>query len=50
MDGTREFIDHLDEFAVMIGLAVDGVAKLGIVYRPTTGKINYTTSGARSHC
>ena len=31
MDGTREFIDHLGEFAVMIGLAVDGMAGLGVV-------------------
>ena len=46
MDGTREFIDHFDEFAVMIGLAVDGKARLGIVYQPTTGKIYYATTGS----
>jgi len=46
MDGTREFIDHLGEFAVMIGLAVDGMAVLGIVYQPTTEKIYYATTGS----
>src|SRR5687768_1174529 len=28
MDGTREFIDHRDEFSVMIGLALHGVPVL----------------------
>jgi 3'(2'), 5'-bisphosphate nucleotidase len=40
-----EFIRHLDEFAVMIGLAVDGVATLGIIYQPTTQKLYYATVG-----
>lgn len=34
LDGTREFIDRIDEFSVMVGLAVDGAAVLGAVYRP----------------
>jgi 3'(2'), 5'-bisphosphate nucleotidase len=46
MDGTREFIDHLDEFAVMIGVAVDGMARLGVVCQPTAGKIYYATTGS----
>ncbi len=46
MDGTREFIGHLGEFAVMIGLAVDGMAGLGVVCQPTTGKIYYATTGS----
>jgi 3'-phosphoadenosine 5'-phosphosulfate (PAPS) 3'-phosphatase len=29
MDGTREFIEHRSEFAVMIGLALEGVPVLG---------------------
>ncbi len=37
LDGTREFIDRIGEFSVMVGLAVDGVAELGVVYQPTTG-------------
>lgn len=34
LDGTKEFIAKNGEFSVMIGLAVDGRAKLGVVYRP----------------
>ena len=35
LDGTREFIEHNGQFVVMIGLAVDGEAVLGVVYQPT---------------
>lgn len=34
LDGTKEFLAHNGEFSVMVGLAVDGVAKVGAVYRP----------------
>jgi len=34
LDGTREFIAKNGEFSVMIGLAVDGRASAGVVYRP----------------
>jgi 3'(2'), 5'-bisphosphate nucleotidase len=43
--GTIEFIDHLNEFAVMIGLSVDGLATLGVVYQPVTQKLYYAESG-----
>jgi 3'(2'), 5'-bisphosphate nucleotidase len=46
LDGTMEFINRFDEFAVMIGLAVDGTASLGIVYQPVTEKLYYATSGS----
>ncbi len=36
MDGTREFIDKVGQFAVMIGLSVEGHPVLGVVYQPTT--------------
>ncbi len=39
LDGTKEFIAKNGEFSVMIGLAVDGEARLGVVYQPTTGKL-----------
>jgi len=39
MDGTREFIEHRDEFAVMIGMALEGAPVLGVVYHPVTGKL-----------
>ncbi len=34
LDGTREFIRAIPEFCVSIGLAVDGVAVLGVIYHP----------------
>jgi 3'(2'), 5'-bisphosphate nucleotidase len=37
LDGTREFIDRIGEFSVMVGLAVEGVPVLGVVYQPTGG-------------
>ena len=38
LDGTREFVDRNGEFSVMIGLAIRGRAKLGVVVLPTTGE------------
>lgn len=35
LDGTQEFIEHNGQFVVMIGLAVQGIASLGVVYQPT---------------
>jgi 3'(2'), 5'-bisphosphate nucleotidase len=46
LDGTMEFVNRLDEFAVMIGQAVDGTASLGIVYQPVTEKLYYATLGS----
>lgn len=34
LDGTNGFIDGNGDFAVQIGLAVDGVVVLGVVYQP----------------
>lgn len=34
LDGTREFIDHINEFSIMVGLAIEGEAALGVVYQP----------------
>jgi 3'(2'), 5'-bisphosphate nucleotidase len=45
MDGTREFIEHRDEFAVQIGLVVDGTPVLGVVYQPSAGKLYYAARG-----
>jgi 3'(2'), 5'-bisphosphate nucleotidase len=36
LDGTREYMSGIPEFCVMIGLAVDGEAVLGVVYNPAT--------------
>jgi len=35
LDGTQEFINRNGEFVVMIGLAVHGEARAGVVYQPT---------------
>lgn len=45
MDGTKEFIAGRGEFAVMIGLAVNGEASLGALYQPTEDKLYYGASG-----
>jgi 3'(2'), 5'-bisphosphate nucleotidase len=45
LDGTMEFIHRCDEFAVMIGLSVEGMASLGVIYQPTTEKLYYASSG-----
>ncbi len=39
LDGTKEFIAKNGEFAVMLGLAIDGAAQLGVVYQPTEDKL-----------
>lgn len=39
IDGTKDFIAQRPEWSVMIGLAVDGVATLGVVYQPNSGQL-----------
>lgn len=39
LDGTKEFIAKNGEFSVMVGLAIDGEARLGVVYQPTEDKL-----------
>ncbi len=39
LDGTREFVDGSDDFAVNIGLVRDGCMALGIVGVPATGEL-----------
>lgn len=45
LDGTREFINHRDEFTVNIALIEDGIPRFGIVYVPALGDL-YATLGA----
>lgn len=49
MDGTREFISRRGEFAVMIGLALEGKAHLGAVYQPTEDKLYFAASGTGAY-
>jgi len=39
LDGTKEFIAKNGEFSVMLGLAVDGVSRVGVVYQPALDKL-----------
>ena len=39
LDGTREFLSGVPEYAVSIGLAVDGSAAAGAVYNPAKGEL-----------
>ena len=38
IDGTREFLQGIPEFAISIGLAIDGKPVLGVVHNPATGE------------
>ena len=39
LDGTKEFVARNGEFAVQIGLAVGGEARVGVVYQPVGGRV-----------
>jgi 3'(2'), 5'-bisphosphate nucleotidase len=49
LDGTKEFISRNGEFSVMIGLAVDGEARLGVVYQPVLDKLYRGVVGEGAH-
>jgi 3'(2'), 5'-bisphosphate nucleotidase len=48
IDGTRDFIRGRQGFAVMIGLAVGGVPRLGVVYQPPTDRLFRAAAGEGS--
>jgi 3'(2'), 5'-bisphosphate nucleotidase len=39
LDGTKEFVAKNGEFSVMIGLAIEGRAQLGVVLQPSDGTL-----------
>ncbi len=39
LDGTREYAERLDDWAVHIGLAIDGVPSIGAVALPACGRV-----------
>lgn len=45
LDGTKEFIARNGEFSIMIGLAIDGQARLGVVMQPESGLLYAGTVG-----
>ena len=49
LDGTKEFIHGVDEFAVAIALAEDGVPVLGITYNPIKREMYWAARGTGCH-
>ncbi|MBA3457055.1 MAG: 3'(2'),5'-bisphosphate nucleotidase CysQ [Deltaproteobacteria bacterium] len=49
IDGTKDFIRGGDGFAVMIGLVLDGVPVLGVVYQPTLDRMFFATPDGGAH-
>jgi 3'(2'), 5'-bisphosphate nucleotidase len=45
MDGTKQFVDRVDEFSVQIGLTIDGLPRLGIVYHAARDRMFYAAPG-----
>ena len=45
LDGTRDFIARTDQFCVHIGLAVDGIPVVGVVFQPTAGALYSAAAG-----
>jgi 3'(2'), 5'-bisphosphate nucleotidase len=39
LDGTKEFLAQTGDYAVMIGLAIGGAARLGVVYEPARDRL-----------
>ncbi|NOZ09190.1 MAG: 3'(2'),5'-bisphosphate nucleotidase CysQ [FCB group bacterium] len=45
LDGTKEFIEGVDNFAVSIALVRDGIPVLGVLYNPATRETMYAVAG-----
>jgi myo-inositol-1(or 4)-monophosphatase len=43
IDGTREFLQGLPEYAISVALVVNGAPVLGVVYNPATGEMHAAT-------
>lgn len=39
LDGTREFTQHVPQFVVSVGLAIDGEPAVGVLLNPVTGEL-----------
>ncbi len=46
LDGTKEFIEGVDNFVVSIALVEDGVSVLGILYNPVTKELFHAIRGS----
>lgn len=45
MDGTREFVQHIPEFAISIGMVFRGEPVLGVIYNPITEELFTAVKG-----
>ena len=45
LDGTKDFIRGRTGFSVMIGMTIDGVPALGVVFQPSTGTLYRAARG-----
>lgn len=50
MDGTKEFIQKIPEFAVSIALVEDGLPVLGVVYNPPLDRLYWAVRGQGAWC
>jgi 3'(2'), 5'-bisphosphate nucleotidase len=48
LDGTKEFLAQNGEFSIMLGLAIEGRATLGVVYQPVLDKLYAGVVGAEA--
>jgi 3'(2'), 5'-bisphosphate nucleotidase len=46
LDGTKEFLSQNGEFSIMIGLAIEGEAVLGVVFAPATDTMLFAARGS----
>jgi myo-inositol-1(or 4)-monophosphatase len=49
LDGTKEFIKHIPEFSVAIGLVERGRPVLGVTYNPIKGEMYWAARGMGCH-
>ena len=45
MDGTKQFVERIDEFSVQIGLTIGGVPQLGVVFHAARDRMFYGGAG-----
>lgn len=45
LDGTRDFVEGTGQYAVHVGLAIDGCATVGVVAEPATERLTWAVRG-----
>ena len=48
LDGTRDFLAQTGDFCVLVGLAIDGAAVLGVAYQPVKDALYFARDAARA--